>query len=71
MEHHIAREIEPNDATARKIVEKKAREFPGAATGIKHAFISTQLKLLEDTLPPLELRRGEAMIFGGVPFAGV
>src|SRR6267154_5953838 len=61
--HHVKRKIEPNHSAAWKILKQETREFAGAAAGVEHTLVSTQLKLIEDALPPLELRRGEAMVF--------
>ena len=71
MHHHIAGEIEPDDSATRKIFQKKASQFSCPATRIEYAFIAAQVQVVEDALSPLKLRRGEAMVFGGVPFAGL
>jgi hypothetical protein len=71
VQHHVAGNVEADDAAARKILHEKAGQFPGAATRIQQAFIAAQSKLAENALSPVKLRRGEAVILGGVPLAGV
>jgi len=71
VQHHVAGKIESDDAAARKIPQKEPGEFAGAATGVEDALVSAQVKFADHALAPLELRRGKAVVFGGVPFARI
>ncbi len=71
VQHHVARKIEADDASPRKILQEKAGQFPGAAARVEQTLIAAQPKFAENALSPLKLRRGEAMVFGGIPFPGI
>ena len=68
MQHHIAGKVEANDAAMRKILQEKASQFSGAATGVQHTLITAKPKFAQDPLSPLKLRRGETMVISGIPF---
>ncbi len=70
MQNHVAGKIEANDAAVRKILQEKARELSGAAAGVQHTLVAAKSKFAEHPLSPLELRRGKAMVFSGIPFPG-
>jgi hypothetical protein len=68
MQHHVAGKVEANDAAMRKILQEKASQFSGAATGVKHALIAAKPEFAKHPLSPLKLRRGETMVISGIPF---
>jgi hypothetical protein len=69
MKHHVSGKIKADDVAERKILQKNSCQFSGAATGIQQMLIAAQPKFAEHSPSPLKLRRGEAMVFCGVPFA--
>ncbi len=70
MQHHVAGKVEANDAAIRQILQKKAREFSGTATGVQHTLVAAKSKFAQHPLSPLKLRRRETMVISGIPFPG-
>ncbi len=67
MHHHVARHIEPDHSAPRQILQQKPRQLARTASRIQDALVAPQVQLAEHPLSPLELGRGQAVIFRCVP----
>jgi hypothetical protein len=52
VKHHVARNIEADDAAARHILQEQASQLASAAAGVEDTLISTQVEIAEYALPP-------------------
>ena len=69
--HHVAGKIKANDSSARYLLQQKAGQFSGTTTRVQQALIPAQPELTQNALSPPKLRRREAVVFRGVPFARI
>ena len=67
---HVLGDVQAYDAACREQSAQLKCQAPSAASGIEHGLVSLERKLGQHLLAPGELRRGNAMISGCVPFAG-
>src|SRR6266480_3563465 len=67
---HVLGEIERHHTPAGQSLQEIAGQPAGAAAGVEKNFISTQGNASEHFLSPADLRRGDFVVNGGVPFAG-
>jgi hypothetical protein len=44
MPQHVAGEVECDDSAARQILQQKAGQLPGSATGVQNAFVAAEVQ---------------------------
>ena len=66
---HVLRNVEPDHASVGEGLKQIGSQASGTAASIKDKFVASQPQAGENLLSPTDLRLGEAMVFGGIPFA--
>ena len=67
---HVLRNVERDHPSVGQSLEQIRRQAAGAGTSVENQFVASQLQTGENFLAPTDLWLREAMVFGGVPFAG-
>jgi hypothetical protein len=68
---HVLGEIESHDTSARESLQKIASKPASTAAGVEDSFIPTKGNTREHLLSPADLGRGNLVVDGGIPFAGI
>src|SRR4029077_7428071 len=67
---HVLRDIHPDHTSLGQNLQQLGSEASSSAAGVEDEFISAQLKPGQKFLSPTELRLGETVILGRIPFPG-
>ena len=65
--NHVLGEIAGENGALRKAFGELGGQAAGAATGIKHGFVTAKLDAIQDFESPLKLRVGDGVISSRVP----
>jgi hypothetical protein len=67
---HVLRNVECDHASFGQGLEQVGGKAAGASSGVENQFVALQPQTGEDPFSPTDLRLREAVVFGGIPFAG-
>ncbi len=67
---HVLRNVQRDYTALGQRLEQIASQAASATAGVEDEFVASQLQSREDLFPPADLWLREAVVFGGIPFAG-
>ena len=66
---HVLRCVDADNAASWQCFQQLGGETPGSTPGIENNFVAAKIETRKDLFSPADLRRGEAVVRVGVPFA--